>query len=72
MVSRLEFEKKVFMKRFQSVSVITTIIKCILEMDLSHILSVTHAITIGTLLNFCGGSNKHWLKKALRVNRPQW
>ena len=55
---------------FQPVSVITTVIKCVLfiviriaeKMCPSAILSIIHTVTIGIMLNFNGGNNGHKLK----------
>ena len=32
-------------------------------MGLSPILSIIHAVTIDTMLNFNGGNNGHWVKR---------
>ena len=59
-------------------SVTTTVIKCVLLIVISNnrdkmgstpVLWVVHAVTVGTLLKFNGGNNRHELK-TLHVNRP--
>ena len=40
------------------------------KIHLSPILSIIHAVTIGTMPNFNGGNNGHGLQKMLNVNRP--
>ena len=43
--------------------VIFLIIRIIKKMGLSPILSVIHTVTVGTMLNFKSGNNRHGLKK---------
>ena len=55
---------------FQAMSVIITVIKCVLFISIrimdricpSPILSIIHTVTIGTMLNFNGCNNGHGVK----------